>query len=282
METVDTWYKAQGSCPAEDYELASYLLFEAGVKTLEELDSKDPSRTEFCFYTGNIKERNAIVAQFSQYNFVLSQEPAKDWDKWWHDQAKPISVSPHLWVRPPWVEFKPDDKDATVLVLEAKSAFGTGSHETTACTATLMERLDLKGKTLLDIGTGTGILAMFAKKRGARLAVGTEIDPLAIPCLTENFARNGLGKSNVVLGFLNAFREDATFDVVVCNMIRTELWPMRSDMARLLSDGGSIIISGQLFTEKKYIEDWFSEIGVTIQDSLVRNEWWTVRGTRTK
>src|SRR5574344_1831194 len=87
METVDTWYKAQGSCPAGDYELASYLLFEAGVKTLEELDSRDPARTEFCFYTGSIEERKAIVARFPQYNFILSQEPAKDWDKWWHDQA---------------------------------------------------------------------------------------------------------------------------------------------------------------------------------------------------
>ena len=160
MQKIDTWYKAEGYCPIEDFELASYLLFEAGVATLEELDPKAEGRTDFCFYTGDKAERDRIVAKFPQYHFTLSDEPAKDWDKWWRDRAQPVSVSPHLWVRPPWVEFTPDDPQAVVLELEAKTAFGTGEHDTTSSCATLMENIDFKGKTVLDIGTGTGILAM--------------------------------------------------------------------------------------------------------------------------
>ncbi|MBS7271576.1 MAG: 50S ribosomal protein L11 methyltransferase, partial [Fibrobacter sp.] len=200
MQKIDTWYKAEGYCPAEEYELASYLLFEAGVATLEELDPKAEGRTDFCFYTGDKAERDRIVGEFPQYHFVLSDEPAKDWDKWWRDRAQPVSVSPHLWVRPPWVEFTPDDPDSVVLELEAKTAFGTGEHDTTSSCATLMESVDFKGKTVLDIGTGTGILAMYARRLGARLAVGTEIDPLTIPCIAENFERNGFGESDCVLG----------------------------------------------------------------------------------
>ena len=76
MQKIDTWYKAEGYCPIEDFELASYLLFEAGVATLEELDPKAEGRTDFCFYTGDKAERDRIVAEFPQYHFTLSDEPA--------------------------------------------------------------------------------------------------------------------------------------------------------------------------------------------------------------
>lgn len=280
MQKTETWYKAEGHCPAEEFELASYLLFEAGVATLEELDSKDPSRTDFRFYTGDKEERDRIVAEFPQYNFTTDEEPAKDWDKWWRDRAQPVSVSPHLWVRPPWVEFAPEDPEAVVLELEAKTAFGTGEHETTSSTAALMEGVDFKGKTVLDIGTGTGILAMFARRRGARLAVGTEIDPLAIPCIAENFERNGFASSDAVLGFLDAFKDDTTFDVIVCNMIRSELWPLRDDIENLLATGGRLVISGQLAAEKNYITDWFEEAGLAIEEEIVKGEWWSVRAAK--
>lgn len=282
MQRIETWYKAEGHCPAEDFELASYLLFEAGVATLEELDPKEEGRTDFCFYTGDKDERDRIVAQFAQYNFVVTEEPAKDWDKWWRDRAQPVSVSPRLWVRPPWVEFKPEDPNAVVLELEAKTAFGTGEHDTTSSCATLMENIDFNGKTVLDIGTGTGILAMFARRMGAKLAVGTEIDPLTIPCIAENFERNGFSTNDCLLGFLDAFKDDTKFDVILCNMIRSELWPLRDDIEDLLAPGGELIISGQLATERDYIVKWFDEVGFKIKTERVSGEWWSVLATSNK
>ena len=74
MQKIDTWYKAEGNCPDEEYEIASYLLFEAGVATLEELDPVTAGRTEFCFYTGDKAERDRIVAEFPQYNFTVTEE----------------------------------------------------------------------------------------------------------------------------------------------------------------------------------------------------------------
>ena len=276
MQKIDTWYKAVGHCPTEDYELASYLLFEAGVATLEELDPTVEGQTDFRFYTGDKAERDRIVSEFPQYNFEVDEEPARDWDKWWRDRAKPVPVSPRLWVRPPWVEFTPDDPNAVVLELEAKTAFGTGEHDTTSSCATLMENIDFNGKSVLDIGTGTGILAMFARRLGARLAVGTEIDPLTIPCIAENFARNGFGENDCLLGFLDAFKDETKFDVILCNMIRSELWPLRDDIEDLLAPGGELIISGQLATERDYIVKWFDEVGFKIKTERVSGEWWSV------
>lgn len=266
----------------EAFELASYFLFEAGVATLEEMDIKEVENpkeglTYFCFFTGDITERNRIVSEFPQYNWVTAAEPAKDWDKWWRDRAQPVSVSPRLWVRPPWVNFTPDDPNSVVLELEAKTAFGTGEHNTTSSTAALMEAIDFKGKSVLDIGTGTGILAMFARRLGAKMAVGTEIDPLAIPCIAENFERNGFGKSDCVLGFLDVFKDNVKFGVIVCNMIRSELWPLRDDIENLLAQGGHLVISGQLETEKHYVLDWFKEAGFVVDEERVSGEWWSVR-----
>lgn len=282
MQKIDVWYKAKGKCPAAEFELASFLLFEAGVETLEELDGEDPAVAEFQFYTGERAERDRIAAAFPAYEFELSEEPARDWDAWWRERAKPVHVSERLWVRPPWVEFTPETGRDVVLELEAKTAFGTGEHETTSSVACLMEAVDFAGKSVLDIGTGTGILAMFARRLGAALAVGTEIDPLALTCIQENFERNGFGTSDCVLGFLDAFKEGAAFDVILCNMIRSELWPLRDDIEALLGEGGTFIVSGQLAEEKGCVLAWFEECGLQVKAELEKGEWWSARAERSR
>ena len=117
---------------------------------------------------------------------------------------------------------------------------------------------------------------MFARRMGARLAVGTEIDPLTIPCIAENFERNGFDASDCVLGFLDAFRDGTKFDVILCNMIRSELWPLRDDIEDLLAEGGNLIISGQLATERDYIIKWFEEAGFSVTQERTSGEWWSV------
>lgn len=280
MKKNEVWYKAQGSCATNRYELLSYELFEAGVVTLEELESSNEKRTDFCFYTDSKEECERLTNPFPQCQFQIVEEEAKDWDQWWRDRAEPVAVSPHLWVRPPWVEFAPEDPDAVVLELEAKTAFGTGEHDTTSSTAWLMEEVDFKNKTVLDIGTGTGILAMFARRLGAKLAVGTEIDPFALSCIAENFERNGFKTSTSVLGFLDVFKEGVQFDVILCNMIRSELWPLRDEIEELLSPGGELIISGQLASEKHYVLDWFKEAGFSVASEKISGEWWSVRAQK--
>ena len=79
-----------------------------------------------------------------------------------------------------------------------------------------------------------------------------------------------------MLGFLDAFRDGAKFDVILCNMIRSELWPLRDDIEDLLAPGGELIISGQLLTEKDYILKWFEEAGFKVKEERISTEWWSV------
>jgi len=278
MQNTETWYKAKGDCASDEFELTSFLLFEAGIASLEELDSALPGRTDFCFYTKDLSERDRIVKMFPQFHFKVSEEADVDWVQAFRESAKPVQVSPHLWVRPPWVKFIPEDPEAIVLELEAKTAFGTGEHDTTQGSANLMEMIDLQGKTVLDIGTGTGILSMFARRRGAKFAVGTEIDPVTLPCIAENFERNGFEKSDCVLGNLEVFQEGVHFDVIVCNMFLREFWPLRKNVLRLLSKEGRLILAGLLVTEKEIVLDWFQEEGLAMEQEYTSREWWSVLG----
>ncbi|MDR2582788.1 MAG: 50S ribosomal protein L11 methyltransferase [Fibromonadaceae bacterium] len=269
-------YYTIGSCKAESYELESFNLFEAGITTLEEIETEKDSEVTFKFYTNSKEELTRIVAEFPHLNFECGTEEAKDWDLWWRERQTPVKVSKSLWVRPPWINFSAPNSSDVVLALEAKTAFGTGEHISTALAAQLMEEVDFKGKSLLDIGTGTGILSLFAIKKGAKFVVQTDIDYLTIPCLVENYEQNGESDPNAVLGFLDSFNEKAKFDIIVSNMLRTEILPLRSDIERLLAKNGEFILSGQLEFEKHFILDWFKEAGFTVCKELVNDEWWAV------
>lgn len=263
--------------PAEEAELASWRLFEAGVPALEELEGKPG---EAHFKVSHIDEEliDHLSALLPEWRQSRGRAPNQDWDAWWKEQQHPIEVTPRLRILPPWVQATPLP-GVLDLTIEAKMAFGTGHHETTRLAALLMERhlsaAPAKGRAprLLDIGTGTGILAMYAHHLGAD-PIGTEIDPVTVECLAENWKNNGLGEARAILGPLTALRKEMPFEAIICNMIRTEVWPLREEIIERLAPEGLFVISGQLATEKELVLQWFAEASLELIGEATESEWW--------
>ena len=165
-------------------------------------------------------------------------------------------------------------------------AFGTGSHESTRIAALLMEAQELNGRSVMDVGTGTGILAIYAAQRGAAFSVGFDIDPVAGPCLRENIdlnpprdAENGEDPAFYV-GTLDSLKDDALFDVLVINMIRTETWPYLADLLARTAPGGRLVFSGQRVEDQPHWKQWFAETGVSVESEVTLGEWWGFTGKK--
>jgi ribosomal protein L11 methyltransferase len=163
----------------------------------------------------------------------------------WRAASRPFAVGRRLWVEPGDAEGitgrAPDGRLA--LRVPASRAFGTGEHASTRLALLALEEEDPSGKTVLDVGTGSGILALAAAAIGARRAVGLDVDVDAVFVARENLARHEFGRRVALYaGPLSALR--GSFDVVVANMIAEEILPEAGSILARAAAGGRVILSG--------------------------------------
>jgi ribosomal protein L11 methyltransferase len=198
--------------------------------------------------------------------------PDTDWHAAYRSSIEPITVGP-LTVVPPWL----GTPSATTLVIEMGQAFGTGHHETTTgCLAALLE-LELDGRRVLDVGTGTGLLAIAAARLGAAEVVGCDTDPLSIEAAAENAARNGVELA-LHLGSLDAVPPGG-FDVVVANIDTATLSRLAPDIAARLARSGSLVASGVSIERREEAIAAFDAAGLPVLDRAGR-EWVVLTATR--
>ncbi|MEO7425556.1 MAG: 50S ribosomal protein L11 methyltransferase [Fibrobacteria bacterium] len=218
---------------------------------------------------------------------AMGEEKIEDWDRSWRDRQTPVAVTDSLVVMPPWVDAPANGRH--VIRLEAKMAFGTGSHESTRIAATLLERIALAGGSVLDIGTGTGILALYAAQLGAASVLALDIDPVVGPCLNENLILNPPPRGcrfRTLIGEIDSLAGEARFDTVICNMIRTELWPFREQLRSRLSiaaetplrRGGLFVVSGQRLEDKTHFLAWRETSPFRIVQETEMDGWWGFAG----
>lgn len=160
----------------------------------------------------------------------------------------------------------------TLLRIPAQSAFGTGSHETTRLVLGWLGDLDLAGSTTLDVGTGSGILALAALARGARSAIGFDIDPTAPPIARRNATVNRLAPS-FFAGTLAALGERARFDLIVVNVLPERIAPDLPRLPGLLTPGGRVLSSGNLVERRDELLARFAELGLSLVEERVDGEW---------
>jgi ribosomal protein L11 methyltransferase len=273
LPTVYYWLRVQSS--PEAAELDQFRLMELGALGTEE-EEKTATVIRACFETPEALAE--ARAAFGAEVIDGGEAPWEDWDRSWRERQVPVEVTPELIVCPPWVDVPKDAHH--VIRLEAKMAFGTGSHESTRIAALLMESLQLTEKSALDVGTGTGILALYATLRGASRSVGFDIDPVAGPCLRENLdlnpsARRAAGRPpEFYVGTLDALSPDTRFDVIVVNMIRTETWPYLDALLARLAPEGRLVFSGQRVEDQPHWKAWFDKAGVSVVGEVTLGEWW--------
>lgn len=166
----------------------------------------------------------------------------EDWERSWLAQFKPMLFGERLWICP--TGHQVDAPNAVVVDLDPGLAFGTGTHPTTDLCLRWLDGCDLAGKTVIDFGCGSGVLAIAALKLGAARAIGIDHDPQAILASRDNAQRNGVADRFEV--YLNEQFEPQTADVVLANILANVLVELRDQIAPLVSSDGELALSGIL------------------------------------
>ncbi len=186
-----------------------------------------------------LKQQPALAKQLS---YKIEALEDKDWEREWMDNFHPMKFGERLWICPSWCEVP--DPQAVNILLDPGLAFGTGTHPTTALCLQWLDGLDLAGKTVVDFGCGSGILAIAAIKLGAKRVIGIDIDPQAIQASRDNAQRNGVVDQLEL--FLPKDQPQLEADVVVANILAGPLKELAGVITAYARPNADIALSGIL------------------------------------
>ena len=197
----------------------------------------------------------------------------QDWSESWKIHFKPFAIVPGLVIAPSWEHYEPI-QDEQVIVMDPGMAFGTGHHATTRLCLEMISQTETlaKGGTMLDVGTGTGILAMAAVLFGARHAVGIDNDAEALKAARNNCKINGLSEK---IEIYDKPLEDikSIFDLVVANIVHDVLLELSVDLTRV-AGGGSLLLSGLIDgSQSDNIISCFGDKGFELVDKRTDGQW---------
>ena len=178
----------------------------------------------------------------------------REWEREWLKDFGPMQFGERLWICPG--DSRPGADNAVVVNLDPGLAFGTGTHPTTAMCLEWLDGLSLAGKSMLDYGCGSGVLAIAALKLGCASATGMDIDPQALTATKENATRNGVEQDMNVVGPDAEIR--GNFDIVVANILAGPLVELAESVTTRLSSGGKLALSGILSEQVDAVEDAYS------------------------
>ncbi len=261
-------------------ELLSAAACEAGFEAFEDTDNGIAGYVQRPLY--DKEALDAAIADYmpegTQVTYNIEEVPDQDWNQGWEDQGfEPIGVSDHLVIydakHTDMSMFAGDDGVMRIFI-EARNAFGTGTHQTTRMILRRLLGMDLTGKSVLDCGCGTGILGIVALRLGANRVLGYDIDEWSSENAKHNAALNGVNNLDVLLGdasVLDGVKEE--FDVVIANINRNILLNDMTAFRSHLKTGGRLILSGFYETDVPMLEQAAKSNGLTIIDVVTDEEW---------
>jgi len=246
-------------------ELASDALWTLGVVAIEERDASDHVE----LWTSLGDDRAGVIAAASTllarwpWRLVEVDESVADT---WRLHAQPIWVSSDLVVCPAWVPF-PDPPGVTVIRIEPGATFGLGDHPTTILSMRAMRAALGRRSTVLDVGCGSGVLAVAACLLGAASARAIDISPASVPTTRANADTNGVG-DRVEVSMTPLAGVDGEFDIVVANILAPTLIDLADDLIRVTASGGALVISGVLADRHDHVEAALAPLRRTARATL--------------
>jgi len=216
---------------------------------------------------------NLFPVDFSFFHFSFVSEiiPDQNWNEVWEkNYFQPLLVADKCVIRAPFHTEYP--RAEYEIVIEPGMAFGTGNHETTCLMISEILEQDLNGKTVLDMGCGTGILSILASKRGAKLITGVDIDKWAIDSSVGNASYNNVSNLEIIQGGAEAI-PDKAFDFIYANIQRNILLKDMHEYFKVLKKGGELIVSGFYLGDLDSIKERAAELGLTYIKVSENEDW---------
>lgn len=227
------------TCQTELQELIISQLFEIGFDSFQEFDDGFEGSCEAKVFA--IEDVRNILSVYPATTFEVKEEEKVNWNEEWEKNYDPIIVDDKCLVR---ATFHQSDPSYTYeIVINPKMSFGTGHHATTYLMLSYQMQLDQLNKKVLDVGTGTGVLAIMAAKRGASKITATDIDDWCIENSDENFALNAVNNVKLVKGEIESIN-DMDFDVIIANINKNVLLSQLHAYSTRLKPGGHMLLSG--------------------------------------
>ena len=310
------WTKFTLKTTTEAVDLISSMLDEIGIEGIEiednvplsDADTKgmfidilpelppDDGTAKVSFYVEDLSNLENIMHQVNagldeiaefvnvgERTLSVSETEDKDWINNWKQYFHQFYVDDILIV-PSWEEVKAEDKDKMILHIDPGTAFGTGMHETTQLVIRQLKKFVKPGMEILDVGTGSGILGIVALKLGAGHVVGTDLDPCAVPAVSENKEANQIEEKSFDMMIGNIIDDKEVqnqvgyekYDIVTANILADVLVPLTPVIVAQMKKGAYYITSGILDVKEDVVVKAVKDAGLTLVEVTHQGEWVSV------
>lgn len=274
---IKKWFEIIAAGSSKTLESVTSLLIELGSPSI--LESDENGKKILKAYIPIDLSLDAKISQLKnrlkayKWTYQGSMFKDKDWLNKWKRYIKPVRISNRLTIKPTWEKIS-SKKGRIIIEIDPGMAFGTGSHASTMMCLKAADRLSalIKGCSILDIGTGSGILAITSAKLGAKKVIGIDIDAEAVKVARKNVKLNKADKK-VIISARPLEKIKGRFSIIFANIIAEELIKIAEPLNARLMNGGFLILSGILKEMAKEVEDVYQELGLEIFRTYKKGEW---------
>ena len=217
-----------------------------------------------------LKSRGLTDEELGSWDFNFEEKENQDWSKKWKEKWNVTHVTDKITIVPTWLDYTPKSDEEIIINLDPGCAFGTGTHQTTQLCMVALEKYFVSGQTMADIGMGSGILSILAKKLGASEVYGCDNDKTVIEVAKENAKLNNVD-CTFELG--TADKVNKKFDFVCANILHNVLFEIMGDLKNLMNDGSKMSLSGILLEKAPIVLEAIERENLKIIDEIHQDQW---------